>query len=135
MKTNKFTAAALTAMFALQPAAFAGPTASKNGRTMAVSGHVNYFDLTADSRLTYVVKNGDEIIHIGEMPINKEDYYCKFNLNSEIDPQSVTVSARIDNKDVSDSVENITITDDDSTKVELNITNGENARFISDGEN
>lgn len=135
MKTNKFTAAALTAMLALQPAAFAGTTAYKNGRTMAVSGHVNYFDLTADSRLTYVVKNGDEIIHIGEMPINKEDYYCKFNLNSEIDPQSVTVSARIDNKDVSDSVENITITDDDSTKVELNITNGENARFISDGEN
>ena len=56
MKTNKFTAAAPTAMFALQPAAFADTTAYKNDRTMAVLGHVNYFDLTADSRLIYVVK-------------------------------------------------------------------------------
>ena len=43
-------------MLALQPAAFADTTAYKNGKTMAVSGHVNNFDLTADSRLIYVVK-------------------------------------------------------------------------------
>ena len=134
MKTTKITTAVLTAMLALQSGVIADTTAYKNGRTMAVSGHVNYFDLTADSRLTYVVKNGDEIIHIGEMPINSEDYYCKFNLKADVNPSDVNVSARLDNKDVSDSVEKISITDDDSTRVELNITNGENARFISDGE-
>ncbi len=134
MKSKKITAIALTAMLALQSAAIAETNVYKNGRTMAVLGHVNYFDITADSRLTYVVKNGDEVIHIGEIPINSEDYYCKFNLKSDIDPTNISVSARLDNKDVSDGVEKISITDDDNTNVELNITNSENGRFIAGGE-
>ncbi len=132
---NRIAACALTCVLALQISAFAENNAYYNGSTIAISGHVNYFTLNKTSRITYTVKENETVINMGEFPVEKEDYYCKFEVDDEIDPSALTVNLRLDNNDISDSVEKISIQKSDKTTVDMNIVNSEKGRFIADGKN